>query len=84
MRAYLFSLLVFAPFLACTNLPPERNFEVTLYMIDWESRCLLFKNDNDEIERVCDPDDNFIGIHIDDYKKERDYQSILKRDCKQW
>ena len=87
----IFVILLNALFLACSTLPPERDFEVTLYKIDWESRCLVYKNNSDEIKTICyddTPEEEmklFIGIHIEDgYKKERNYQEILIRQCKTW
>lgn len=53
-----------------------------------QKSCVLFLNDQNEVVRLC-PDDvlypsDIVGISIEDYNCERNYQDELIRSCKKW
>jgi hypothetical protein len=64
---------------SCQTSPPlpSRDYEVTLYLIDWENSCVISKKTG----RLCDKylPDNLIAISPEDYAKERNYQDELKK-----
>ena len=69
---------------ACGSAPPVKDYQVIL----WEpSRDACFKRllPDDTIEIVCKEDsDSLVGITLEDYHKELDYQSRLIKSCKKW
>ena len=71
---------------ACTSAAPKRNFNVQLYKTD--AVCVRFLSEDGAIVIICDDDDRFpedlIGITVEDYNKERDYQDLLINQCKKW
>lgn len=78
--------LLFFLMVACSSFP-KRDFETELYLIDWETHCFLREDDNGDITELCQghPDyTSIIGISVDDYTLERNYQDTLIQQCRRW
>ena len=69
---------------SCANKSlPKRNFEVTLYKLEWKERCIK-SGTRDKVKKECLNDPDFpllIGITPEDYVKEREFQDDLKASC---
>jgi len=79
-------ILISFMLVACSSAVPKRDFKVRLYKTD--AVCVQYKTEEGEVLVICDDDERWpqdlIGISIEDYNKERDYQSLLINKCKRW
>ena len=80
------SLLCIFFLVACQSSAPVRDFTVTLYKI-LDTTCVKYRVNGEDFV-ACEGDEDYpvkmIGIQAVDYVKERDYQDLLKKQCKRW
>lgn len=90
MRNIIFFLMI-SGFISCSGVAPVKDYKVTLYsilQIDWDRKCVQFIDNNNQTGVICEDMDtmpaDLISISAEDYKKERDYQDLLKNRCREW
>jgi len=86
MRIHCFYLLIMFCFVACASYP-RRDFSTQLWKVLWAEECFVRLDENNQKVYMCRDDEGFfdvIGISVDHYGLERDYQELLKKSCKRW
>lgn len=86
-RLLVLAYFLYFAFLACSPLPPKRDFDIELWGAFSDSQTIERKTDEGHYMSIPTNHpafDNFICLTPEDYAKEREYQELLKKSCQAW
>jgi len=84
MKRWLISLVILT---ACASSPPPRDFVVKIFAAFPDTQTIEYEHSDGSVEvlETREPDfANYVCMTPEEYKKERVYQELLIKSCKEW